>query len=75
MSTNDTLRTVREHLNLSIQEVAAGAKVSFRTVLRAEQGHPLNPGSRQRLCKFYGKTSEELDLVPQRRRAREENTA
>lgn len=70
MSTNDTLRTLREHLNLSIQEVAAGAKVSFRTVLRAEQGHPLNPGSRQQLCKFYGKTSEELDLVPQRRRAR-----
>lgn len=69
MGTKDTLRTLREYLNLSIQEVAEGAKVSFRTVLRAEKGDPLNPESRKRLCKFYGKTSEELGLVPQRRRA------
>lgn len=70
MGTKDTLRTLREYLNLSIQEVAEGAKVSFRTVLRAEKGDPLNPESRKRLCKFYGKTSEELGLVAQRRRAR-----
>jgi transcriptional regulator with XRE-family HTH domain len=68
MRTNDALRTLRESLNLSMQEVAEGAKVSFRTVLRAEKGYPLNPGSRQRLCTFYGKTADELGLVPQRRR-------
>lgn len=68
MHTNDALRTLRESLNLSMQEVAEGAHISFRTVLRAEKGCPLNPGSRQRLCAFYGKTAEELGLVPQRRR-------
>lgn len=70
MGTNDALRTLRESLNLSIQGVAEGAKVSFRTVLRAEQGYPLNPGSRQQLCTFYGKTAAELGLMPQRRRVR-----
>jgi transcriptional regulator with XRE-family HTH domain len=74
MHINDTLRTLREYLNLSIQEVAEGAKLSFRTVLRAEKGNPLSPGSRQRLCKFYGKTSEELGLVPQHRREQEQNS-
>jgi transcriptional regulator with XRE-family HTH domain len=69
MSINGTLRLLREQLNLSIQEVADAAGVSFRTVLRAEQGVPLNPESRRRLCMFYAKTPEELGLVPRRRRA------
>jgi transcriptional regulator with XRE-family HTH domain len=68
MSANDTLRLLRERLNLSIQDVANAAGVSFRTVLRAEQGAPLNPDSRRQLCTFYGKTSPELGLVPRRRR-------
>ena len=68
MSANGTLRLLREQLNLSIQEVADAVGVSFQTVLRAEQGAPLNPDSRRRLCAFYGKTSEELGLVPRRRR-------
>ncbi len=72
MSANGTLRLLREHLNLSIQEVADAAGVSFRTVLRAEQGAPLNPDSRRRLCAFYGKTCEELGLVPRRRRTETE---
>ncbi len=70
MNINHTLRALRESRNLSLEEVAEEARVSFRTVLRAEQGYPLNPGSRQRLCAFFGKTSEELGLVPQRRRVR-----
>jgi len=65
---NCTLRLLREHLNYSIQEVAASAGLSFRTVLRAEQGAPLNPESRRRLCQFYGKTPEELGLIPRGRR-------
>lgn len=64
---NYTLRLLREHLNLSMQEVAEATGLSFRTVLRAEQGASLNPESRRRLCLFYGKTSEELGLVPRRR--------
>ncbi len=65
---NCTLRLLREHLNYSIQEVAASAGLSFRTVLRAEQGAPLNPESRRRLCQFYGRTPDELGLVPRRKR-------
>ena len=72
MSSNQMLRLLREHLNLSIQEVADAVGLSFRTVLRAEQGAPLNPESRRRLCQFFNKTSEELGLVP-RRRQRETN--
>ena len=67
MNTNCTSRLLREHLNLSIQEVADATGLSFRTILRAEQGASLNPESRRRLCQFYGKTSEELGLVPRRR--------
>jgi transcriptional regulator with XRE-family HTH domain len=66
---NGTMRLLREHLNLSIQEVADATGLSFRTILRAEQGAPLKPESRRRLCRFYGKTSEELSLVPRSRNA------
>lgn len=75
MSINHTLRTLRESLNLSIQDVATGANVSFRTVLRAEQGYSLNAASRRQLCEFYGKTSEELGLVSQRKREEIEHSA
>jgi transcriptional regulator with XRE-family HTH domain len=64
---NSIMRLLREHLNLSIQEVADATRLSFRTILRAEQGASLNPESRRRLCQFYGKTSEELGLVPRGR--------
>jgi len=72
MEPNDALRTAREKLNLSMQEVADKARISFKTVQRAEAGYPLNPGSRQRLCDFFaqsGISSEDLRLVPQRRRS------
>ena len=68
MNDTSTLRLLRERLNLSIEEVADATGLSFRTVLRAEQGAPLNRESRRRLCQFYGKTPEELGLVPRRRR-------
>ncbi len=64
---NSTMRLLREQLNLSIQEVADATGLSFRTILRAEQGASLNPESRRRLCQFYGKTSEELGLIPRSR--------
>lgn len=65
---NSMLRLLRGHLNLSIQEVADATGLSFRTILRAEQGASLNPESRRRLCQFYAKTPEELGLVPRRQR-------
>ena len=70
LSSNRMLRLLREQRNLSIQDVADGAGVSFRTVLRAEQGMPLNPESRRRLCTFFQKTSEELGLVSRHRRTK-----
>jgi len=68
---NSTLRMLREHLNFSIEEVSDATGLSFRTILRAEQGASLNPESRRRLCQFYGKTSEELGLVPRRRKRKQ----
>ena len=65
---NSTLRLLREHINLSMQEVADATGLSFRTILRAEQGSSLNPESRRLLCQFYGKTPEELGLIPRGRR-------
>jgi transcriptional regulator with XRE-family HTH domain len=62
------LRLLRERLNFTIEEVSDATGLSFRTILRAEQGSALNPESRRRLCQFYGKTSEELGLVPRRRK-------
>jgi transcriptional regulator with XRE-family HTH domain len=72
MNTDCTMRLLRERLNLSIQDVADAVGLSFRTVLRAEQGVPLNPESRRRLCLFYGKTSQELGLVSRRQRKDDE---
>ena len=63
LNTKGPLRLLREYLNFSLQDVADATRLSLRTILRAEQGAPLNPKSRRRLCTFYGKTSEELGLV------------
>ena len=65
---NRKLRLLRERLNFTIEEVSDAIGLSFRTIPRAEQGAALNPESRRRLCQFYGKTSEELGLVPRRRK-------
>jgi hypothetical protein len=65
-TTNHPMRALREQLNLSIKHVAKETKLSFRTIWRAEQWHSLNPDSRQQLCLFFGKSSEELGLTPRR---------
>lgn len=62
---NSTLRLLGEHLNFSIEEVGDATGLSFRTILRAEQGASANPES-WRLSKFFGKTSQELGPVPRR---------
>ncbi len=63
---NHPLRILRESLNLSLEDVARETRLSFKTVWRAERGISLNPDSRQQLCRFFGKTSEELRLIPRR---------
>lgn len=66
MNTNSDhpLRQLRERLNLSIDDLAKASGVSARTVLRAEQGHGLYPGSRRQLCTYLQKSPEELGLQP-----------
>lgn len=67
-SSDHPLRSVRESLNLSIDGLAEATGVSARTILRAEQGHVLQPGSRRLLCQFFSKSAEELGLLPQQQR-------
>ncbi len=66
MDTNSDhpLRQLRERLNLSIDDMAEVTGVSARTILRAEQGHGLYPGSRRQLCAYLQKSPEELGLQP-----------
>ena len=66
MNGDHPLRVIREEYNLSIAEVAEATTLSYRTILRAEQGHWLRPESRRLLCSFFGKTPQELGLLPQR---------
>lgn len=58
------LRQLRERLNLSIDDLAEVTGVSARTILRAEQGHGLYPGSRRQLCTYLQRSPEELGLQP-----------
>lgn len=64
MDTNNDhpLRQLRERLNLSIDDLAVVTGVSSRTILRAEQGHGLYPGSRRQLCEYLQKSPLELGL-------------
>ncbi len=67
-SSDHPLRIIRESLNLSLDGLAEATGVSARTILRAEQGHVLYPGSRRLLCQFFNKSAEELGLLPQQQR-------
>lgn len=59
------LRNIRKEHNLSLVDLAEATQLSYRTLLRAEQGHPLRPESQRLLCEYFGKTSSELSLLPQ----------
>jgi len=65
MDTNDDhpLRRLRETLNMSIDDLAASSGVSARTIIRAEAGQGLYPGSRRLLCQFFKQSPVELGLV------------
>lgn len=60
------LRAAREVRHWSIDALAERSGLSRRTILRAEQGHGLNPESRRLLCDCLGMTAEELGLGKRR---------
>jgi transcriptional regulator with XRE-family HTH domain len=61
------LRVAREAKHWSIEALAEKAGLSRRTILRAEQGHGLNPDSRRLLSQVLGMSAEELGLAPRQR--------
>jgi len=69
MKMKHPLRVMREHYNLSIDALAREAKLSRRTILRAEQGYAIYPSSRRILCTYFTKlegkrvTAEQLGLI------------
>jgi tetratricopeptide (TPR) repeat protein/DNA-binding XRE family transcriptional regulator len=56
------LRTARQSQHLSLKALAGKTQVSRRTILRAEQGHRLNPSTVRLLCDFFGRSAKELGL-------------
>jgi len=69
METKHPLRMMRERHNLSIDALAEATNLSRRTILRAEQGYAIYPGSRGLLCAYFTKleerqiTSQQLGLI------------
>lgn len=57
------LRVAREGENLTLEDLAEEVGLSFRTVWRAENGYPVSPDSRRRLCDRFGMTAQALGLV------------
>jgi len=57
------LRVERCRRNLTQAELADAVKVGVTTIWRAEKDYPINATSRQRLCSYFGLTSQELGLT------------
>ncbi len=57
------LKAARIKRNLSQEQLAEDADLSASTIKRAERGARIGAYARQRLCAFFGRTAEELDLV------------
>jgi transcriptional regulator with XRE-family HTH domain len=57
------LRTNREAHNLTREQLAEKIGVGAATIKRAEHGKSIGPDTRQRLCTFFGQSSEELGLT------------
>jgi transcriptional regulator with XRE-family HTH domain/tetratricopeptide (TPR) repeat protein len=66
------LRVIREQQDLSIDDLAEEAGLSRKTIIRAEQGHFINPSSRRVLRSYFSKqlgyavTSQDLGLLTAR---------
>jgi transcriptional regulator with XRE-family HTH domain len=61
------LRSERESRHWSIDDLAARTHLSPKMILRAEQGHGLNPQTRRILCACLGRSADELGLVSRHR--------
>ncbi len=57
------LAATRKEQNLTQKQLAELAKVGAITIWRAEQNIAINAASRRRLCKYFGKTSQDLGLL------------
>jgi transcriptional regulator with XRE-family HTH domain len=60
------LRAAREARHWSIDTLAETTGLSRRTILRAEQGHGLNPASRRLLCRVFDMSAGQLGLTLRR---------
>ena len=60
------LRVAREARHWSIDTLAETTGLSRRTILRAEQGHGLNPASRRLLCRVFDMSAGQLGLTLRR---------
>lgn len=56
------LKRERLKRNITQQVVADFTGLGTATIKRAESGKPVNADVRQRLCDYFGKTSDELGL-------------
>jgi transcriptional regulator with XRE-family HTH domain len=59
---NRLLRALRRGKCLSLEEFADGASVSAQTMMRAERGESVNPGSARATAKYLGRSPAELGL-------------
>lgn len=59
------LRAKREARNLTREKLASAIGMGAATIKRAERGEAVSPDSRQRLCEYFGCSSEELGLADQ----------
>ena len=57
------LRVERCRRNMTQAELAEAVKVGVTTIWRAEKDYPVSAASRQRLCAYFGLTSQELGLT------------
>lgn len=61
----------REACNLTQAQLAEAVGLSPRTIWAAEHNEPIRADSRRRLCRYFKKSAQELQLVSAERAARE----
>jgi transcriptional regulator with XRE-family HTH domain len=62
------LAQAREDKNLSQKALADATGLSEKTIWSAENGKPVGPYTRKKLCKYFKKTAQELGLVVKKRK-------
>src|SRR5947209_8622876 len=62
-STTHPLREAREAKNLTLQALAHATGLSEKTIWSAEHNKPVGLYTRNKLCKYFKRTAQELGLV------------